>query len=125
MTIPPMSEADLWDLINEAEARMTPAQAGMWEAIRILPEKWQQHPYGNESGGFWAVGLFGRWVLWFNEIEEGFNLSAYKRYGVIDEYFCNQDELEWAIQNVLRLIELGHGAGPRKGPPKPLEGIEG
>lgn len=51
----PISEASLWDKINAAERRMNPRQERLWEAIRIIPEKWSQETYGNVGGGFWAV----------------------------------------------------------------------
>lgn len=61
----------------------------------------QQSPYGDLGGGFWVVAIIGRFVAWFNDIEDGFNVSRYSKYGVIGEYWCNQDELEWAMQRVL------------------------
>lgn len=99
---------------------MTVAQRRLWEAIRIQPEKWALHPWGDESGGFWVVGLIGNVVVWFNEIEDGFNRSLYRRHGVIDEYFCNQDELEIAIQQLLMVIQTGYSIGGQAGPPEPI-----
>ena len=29
------------------------------------------------AGVFWVVGLIGRTVIWYNDIEEGFNRSAF------------------------------------------------
>lgn len=84
---------------------MTPEQRRFWEAIRIPPEKWAQHPYGDEGGGFWAVGLLGRTVVWYNDIEEGFNCSEYTSYGTIGAYWCNQDELEVAIGSLFARIK--------------------
>jgi hypothetical protein len=39
---------------------MNPVEERIWEVIKITPEKWQQRPYGDAGGGFWAVGLIGR-----------------------------------------------------------------
>jgi hypothetical protein len=38
-------------------------------------------------------------VLWYNDIEEGFNVSRFTTVGSIPstEYWCNQDELRWAL----------------------------
>lgn len=102
----PISEGAIWDKVNEACLRMNPVQERVWEMIKIVPEKWQQHPYGDAGGGFWVVAIIGRTVLWFNDIEDGFNLSVYAQYGQIDEYWCNQDELEWAVQRVANILEL-------------------
>jgi hypothetical protein len=95
-------------------------QRRLWELVRITPEKWRQEPYGKEGGGFWAVALLGTNVVWYNDIEDGFNCSRYSSRGTIDEYLCNQDELERAIQALLNLILTGQSAGSF-GPPEPLE----
>lgn len=101
MTWQALTEAELRDYLNEAEVRMNPEQHQFWDMIKITPEKWQQEPYGSRGGGFWAVAVIGRQVVWFNDIEEGFNVSAYKHYGIIGTYWCNQDQLEWTIQSLL------------------------
>src|ERR1700704_654646 len=94
----PISAAALKARIAQVYKRMNPAQRALWEAIRIEPQKWQQHPYGDPGGGFWVVAIVGRTVIWFNDVEDGFNRSRYLEYGEIDDYLCNQDELEVAVQ---------------------------
>jgi hypothetical protein len=116
----PISLAELQGEINGALERMNATQGKLWDVICITPEKWQQDPYGNEGGGFWVVALIGTTVVWYNDIEEGFNRSRYSRYGFIDEYWCNQDELEWAIEALLKLIQTGEDTG-KFGPPRPLD----
>src|ERR1700743_1150278 len=102
-----MTEEEIWDLINAAEARMTVRQSRFWDAIKILPEKWAQYPYGDHDDGFWAVALLGRRVIWYNNIEDGFNRSRYTSYGTIDEYWCNRDPLELTVQHLLTATERG------------------
>ncbi len=114
----PISEVDLWTLINEAEGRMTVSQARLWEAIRVQPQKWNEMTYGMAGGGFWVVGIIGETVIWYNDIEDGFNRSRYVSLGTISEYLCNQDALEFTLQQVLTLIESGGDIGPRCSPPK-------
>lgn len=120
----PISEADIWDNINGACLRMNPTQEKLWEAIKITPEKWQQSPYGDLGGGFWAVAIIGRLVVWFNDIEDGFNVSHYSKYGVIDQYWCNQDELEWAVQRVMNLIENGNDGWANASPPQAIGSVD-
>lgn len=103
----PISEVALRARIDQGVARMNPAQLRLWETVRVEPEKWQQHPYGDPGSGFWVVALIGRTVLWFNDLEDGFNRSRYTTYGTIDDYWCNQDELELAIQYLGNAIEQG------------------
>lgn len=120
MSWTPLSEEELWDMLNSAWQRMTPAQRRLWEAIRIDPEKWIQQPYGDMGGGFWAVGLLGRQIVWFNDIEEGFNCSEYTTYGTIGTYWCNQDQLEKTVQHLLNSVTTGESTGYGFGPPQNL-----
>jgi len=102
-----ISETALRARIAQGEARMSPSQLRLWEAIRIGPEKWQQHPYGDAGGGFWVIALVGPTVIWYNDVEEGFNRSRYSAYGRIDDYWCNDDELELTIEYLMTSIEKG------------------
>lgn len=101
----PITEVALRGRIAQGEARMIPTQLRLWQAARIEPERWQQHPYGDAGGGFWVVAIIGRTVVWYNDIEDGFNRSSYSTYGTIDDYWCNQDELELTMQYLISAIE--------------------
>jgi hypothetical protein len=116
-----MDEAALWDLMNAACDRMTVPQARLWDVIRISPEKWTQRPHGVTSGGFWAVALLGSSVVWYNDLENGFNRSRFVRYGEILEFGCNQDNLEVALQWILNELRDGYVSAPRASPPMPGE----
>jgi hypothetical protein len=65
----PISLDALLARIGQGHARITQAQQRLWDAIRINPEKWQQHPFGDAGGGFWTVWLVGRTVIWYNDLE--------------------------------------------------------
>lgn len=106
----PISEADLRDRIISAEGRMSPGGYRLWEAINIPPQKWTEQTHGTVGGGFWVVAIIGNKVIWFNDIEDGFNCSSYAVVGKLAEYFCNQDELEIAVQDVLTIIHTGRSA---------------
>ena len=103
----PISEAALLARISQGYARMTQAQQRLWNAIRITPEKWRQHPYGDAGGGFWTVGLVGRTAIWYNDREDGFNRSVYSTYGLIVDYWCNQDELDVTVQYLANALDGG------------------
>ncbi len=68
-----------------------------WNIIKIKPIKWIENEYGNEGNGFWVVGIFKDLVLYYNDIEEGFNISNFKQEGKIENYYAEQDELQFAI----------------------------
>jgi hypothetical protein len=117
----PIELPDLLDSIRSSETVMQPDIRRLWAMIRVEPAKWQQHPWGDEGGGFWVVGLLGRQALWYNDIEDGFNISRYTACGTIDEYWCNHDELHHAMHTLRRQLDTGEVAG-RLGPPEPLNG---
>jgi len=116
----PISEAQVLDLINESRKCMNPLERRFWDAISFHPEKWQQHPYGASGSGFWAVAVIGRTVVWYNDIEHGFNRSQYLKFGQIpqDGYWCNQDDLEVQIKQLMDFVATGRDAAGRFGPPQ-------
>lgn len=94
----------------------------LWDLVRIPPVKWHQQPWGELGGGFWVVGLIGRQVIWYNDIEHGFNVSQYVEYGTITKYWCNQDELHHVIWQLRQQIESGTLTG-WFGPPTPTDAM--
>jgi hypothetical protein len=103
----PIADKALRKRIAQGVARMPPKCRRLWDAIRVEPEKWQLHPYGDAGGGFWIVGIIGANVIWYNDVEEGFNRSRYSSYGEITDYWCNQDELDVTIAYLMNSLELG------------------
>ena len=104
----PLKEPGLLDIISKSYERMNLPQKKLWEAMKIEPKKWKLDPWGKEGNGFWVVAVFGGNAIWYNDIEEGFNQSSVIKFGILNDYFCNQDELEWTIQNILNGIKEGH-----------------
>ena len=119
MNCKPTTEAEIWHKINSSFVRMSLAQRRLWEIIKIVPEKWEQDPYGKEGGGFWVVALIGNSVIWYNDLEDGFNRSAFQEYGKLGEYWANQDELEMAVQCILNEIKDGYDSAAYASPPRP------
>lgn len=117
----PISEAELRAKILAAEKRMSARLLRLWNAIRINPQKWAEDSYGTHGGGFWVVAIIGSTAIWYNDIEEGFNYSSYTVAGKLAEYYCNQDELEMTIRNILSRIETGKESAPRRGAPVPVD----
>jgi hypothetical protein len=120
MTWEPLSETELHGMLNSAWERMSLPQRRFWEAIRIEPQKWELPPYGDLGGGFWVVAVIGQTVVWYNDIEDGFNRSHYSTPGTIGEYWCNQDRLEWTIQNIINTIDGSFKIQPHLAPPQPI-----
>lgn len=112
----PTTEAEIWELINLAWEKMSLPQRRVWETIKVYPMKWKENTYGVMGGGFWVVAIYGSTVVWYNDIEHGFNQSSWTIPGTIDEYCCSQCELQHVIGNSLE------GTSPywRCGPPEPI-----
>lgn len=91
---------EILNLINEGVSKMTTEQKELWDKISINPIKWKEKDYGAEGNGFWVVGQTEKRVIWYNDIEDGFNISDYTSKGKINEYGAEQDELQWTIQKM-------------------------
>lgn len=101
----PITKEALLARVAQGVARMEPAERRLWSMLRVEPTKWKQEPYGREGTGFWVVGLIGSSVIWFNDIEDGFNRSKYTTHGEILDYWCNQDELDATVQYLLSALD--------------------
>ncbi len=117
----PISEIELLEEILNKETELSGELWNFWELIRIEPQKWHEPEFGNEGNGFWVVAICGRKVIWYNDIEEGFNISNYNKFGEIEGYYCNQDEISWAVIRLYDLIKFGGEIIGQAGPPQPLK----
>lgn len=100
-----ISEVKILESIQNIEDELSAELGNFWRLIKIYPEKWQEPEYGNDGGGFWVVALAGRRVIWYNDIEEGFNISEYRQYGKIENYSCSQDQLDWTIKTLYKTVK--------------------
>jgi hypothetical protein len=116
----PISLDQLLALIRQSVAEMSPTERRLWDLVRMPPVKWALHPWGDQGGGFWAVGLVGERVVWYNDIEDGFNISRYGPYGAIREYRCDQGGLQPVLRDLLELLGSGEVPGGF-GPPRPID----
>lgn len=100
----PITEAHLIDLISDAEGRMDPQQASLWQMIRLPhAEIWQQRPWADEGCGFWVVATFGKSCIYFNDLSQSFASSLFDRWGNI----CKFDPRPQSLQQLLEEY-LGH-----------------
>lgn len=106
----------LKQIIAEGLAKATSEERAVFARAAVEPMKWRLSPWGDDGGGFWIVALMEDRVLWYNDIEEGFNVSHFVERGTIPstEYWCNQDELRWALPALVGKPQS------KAGPPQPL-----
>jgi len=86
---------------------MSARERVLWNFIRVAPHKWKLSPWGDQGGGFCVVAIGGETCIYYNDIEDGFNVSQYTRHGEIPNYFCNQDELPWVVHRTMDAIVAG------------------
>jgi hypothetical protein len=112
----PIDRQSLDELVAEGLADATVEERAVFARAAAAPAKWQLAPWGDLGGGFWVVAVMDDRVLWYNDIEGGFNISRFVTRGTIPstEYWCNQDELRWA------LAALSGKSQEKLGPPEPL-----
>ncbi|MBV9772525.1 MAG: hypothetical protein JO040_01160 [Gemmatimonadetes bacterium] len=99
MSWEPISRDELEEIVICDLAECSPERQALFRRAAIPLEKWRLSPHGDRGGGFWAVAVHEKNVLWYNDIEHGFNVSCFVRWGEIpeDEYWCNQDRLARAL----------------------------
>lgn len=85
MVVPALSEVKFYDILLKEEADLRPKAERMWDVVKIEPERWTARRYGSEAPSFWVIGLFGKRVIWYNEIEREFTVSSFETYGEIGE----------------------------------------
>lgn len=91
--------------ISKGEKEMSSENFQFWNKIKFTPTKWTEHEFGDEGNGFWAVAKYNNFVLYYNDIEEGFNISKFEKDREIKEYGAEQDELQYALIKLRKLIE--------------------
>ncbi|MFN8417475.1 MAG: hypothetical protein U0U66_14170 [Cytophagaceae bacterium] len=101
----PLTLTELNNIIHREEKLLVADLNDFWHRIKISPEKWKEEEYGKEGGGFWVVAIYKHKVIWYNDIEEGFNISDYKILGQIEAYACEQDELRWAVRKLSEMVK--------------------
>ena len=116
----PFTLDELREEVELGKAKMSNSQPEFWTQIECKPEQWKLSPWGDGDGGFWVVGIVNEFVVGYNSIEEGFNYSKFTDRGEIDEYWCDQDELQWSIRKLQILVTTGHDNSRKLGPPEPL-----
>lgn len=105
MTWQPIGLTELQALIERDLAECSDEQRAYFARVSFAPQKWSHAPEGELGGGFWALAMDADRVLWYNDIEDGFNVSRFVRRGEIprDEYAANQSPLRWGVR-ALRMV---------------------
>jgi hypothetical protein len=106
MTWKPITEEDLFGLIEAGELTLEPSALAVWKLLLIRPVKWHLHPWGDVGGGFWVVAVVGQECVWYNDIEDGFDISPFSTFGTIGRYQCSQLELHHCMYKYVEAFKL-------------------
>ncbi|WP_333852091.1 hypothetical protein [Epilithonimonas sp.] len=97
MEYKPISLEELSIEISKGENKMDEELLNFWNTIKITPSKWNENQFWNKENSFWVVAKYKNLVLYYNDIEDGFNISTFKKEGEIKEYCVEQDELYFSV----------------------------
>ena len=84
-----------------AEHNLDQECSTFWDQIKINPSIWKCEDVIEDN--FWAVAKHQNYVVWYNDIEEGFNISIYKTEGIILKYSAFKDDLNQALNKLIHL----------------------
>lgn len=101
----PISLKELNNIIETSVAVMDTEVLYFWNSIKIVPEKRQVPFYSNEDY-FWIVGKIKNYMIYYNDIEEGFNISLENNLSYIEVTSAEQDELHFALIKLLKNYEI-------------------
>ena len=101
----PISLKELNNIIETSVAVMDTEVLCFWNSIKIVPEKRQVRFYSNEDY-FWIVGKIKNYMIYYNDIEEGFNISLENNLSYIEVTSAEQDELHFALIKLLKNYEI-------------------
>ena len=95
----PATKEEILEEITLMESSIDAAETMFWNLIKVEPSKWQLSPWGDEGDGFWVVAIAGNSAIYYNDIEEGYNVSEFKEYGNLIQYVCDQISLQDIVKS--------------------------
>lgn len=101
----PISLQELNNIIETSVTFMDTEVLSFWNSIKIIPEK-RQTSYYSKDDYFWIVGKTKKHLIYYNDIEEGFNISKNNNSHEIEIVSAEQDELHFALIKLLKFHEI-------------------
>jgi hypothetical protein len=95
----PITRKELTTLLASEEARLDEESANLFKQIRVIPYAVPIHR-GSKIESVFVVAKKGQNILFYEDVEEGFEWSSLNSSGQIESYFCNQWELSLALKQV-------------------------
>ena len=95
----PITRKELVTLLASEEAKLDEVSASLFKQIRVTPYVVPIHR-GSKIESVFVVAKQGKNILFYEDVEEGFEWSSLNSSGQIESYFCNQWELSLALKQV-------------------------
>jgi len=93
----PISASELEELVSYQLQECPPALVALFEAHRVSPFQAPIVRNGRREAVF-VVAKRGDEVMYYEDVEDGFNFSPLSADGEILEHWCNQHELKYALK---------------------------
>jgi hypothetical protein len=116
MTWKPASLDDVRNILKADLGKCTPQQAVIFGQYSVEPHFSPIVRYG-EAGYVVVVAQKSDEVIYWEDVEEGFNISPLRPDGGVLEHWCNQDDLGIALDRLIQSRERRTG---NSGPAQPL-----
>lgn len=98
----PLRKSEILTELFLAEQNLDSSLEIFWNKIKISPTIWKCIDVIEEN--FWVVAKANQYIIWYNDIEEGFNISTYKIDGEIHQYGASKHELQFALQRLISIL---------------------
>lgn len=112
----PATIEEVKQIVEEDLSKCDSEQFSVYEKYKVEPYLAPIIRYGEEETVV-IVARKGDEVIYWEDVEDGFNVSPISPDGRILEHWCNQDELNSALNFWIE----GRSPGGKFGPAKPLE----
>lgn len=96
----PITKNELEELVNKQFSECSPELREIFEKYRLSFKLAPINRYGNIEGVY-IVARNENEVLYYEDVEDGFNFSLINVEGMILEHWCNQDSLSIDLQRWL------------------------
>jgi len=97
-----LPKKDLMMELFMAEQELEQTNETFWNSIKCSPEIW--HCKDVIDDNFWVIAKWKTFIIWYNDIEEGFNLSTFKTEGEIQQYSAFQHDLNAVLNRLIPLL---------------------
>jgi len=111
----PAPVEDVMEIVQEDLSDCDPEQAAVFDRFAVNPFPAAIVRYG-QIGSVIVVARRYNEVIYWEDVECGFNVSPIDENGTVLEHWCNQDELRWALNHWVD----GRSLPARVGPARPV-----